>query len=78
MTKDIFAPFGGIMTEEVGTITGEVTLEPQVTPEGLVYLRVQYKGAAEWYKVSDTEIKVDPQDADAVEQAQQELLSRFG
>jgi hypothetical protein len=78
MTKDIQAPPGGVMTDEVGTITGDLTMKPEVSTDGTVCLRVQYTGAEEWYRVTDAEIKVDPHDANAVEQAQQELLSRFG
>ncbi len=78
MTKDIVAPPGGVMTDEVGAVTGDLTLEPIADTDGTVCLRVQYKGADEWYKVTDAEIKVDPNNADAVEQAKQDLLSRFG
>ena len=71
MTKDIVAPPGGVMTDEVGTVTGDLTLEPIADADGTVCLRVQYKDADEWYKVTDAEIKVDPNDANAVEQAKQ-------
>ncbi|GIH09013.1 hypothetical protein Rhe02_70800 [Rhizocola hellebori] len=72
------APPGGVMTDEVGNVTGDLTLEPVVGDDGTVCLRVQYKGADEWYTVTDAQLKVDRQDANAVEQAQQELLNRFG
>jgi hypothetical protein len=78
MTKDIVAPPGGVMTDEVGNVTGDLTLQPVASDDGTVCLRVQYKGADEWYRVTDAEIKVDPNDANAVEQAKQDLLSRFG
>jgi hypothetical protein len=76
MTKDIVAPPGGVMTDEVGTVTGDLTLEPFVDGE-TVRLRVQYKGADEWYTITDTAVMVDPADQDAVERASDELLSRF-
>jgi hypothetical protein len=76
MTKDIVAPPGGVMTDEVGVVTGDLTLEPILDGES-VRLRVQYKGADEWYKVTDAAIKVDPGDEAAVDRASNELLARF-
>lgn len=76
MKKDIVAPPGGVMTDEVGVVTGELTLETVVGPDCVVSLRVQYKDAAEWYKVTDAEIKVD--DPAKVAEAEQALLDRFG
>lgn len=78
MTKDVVAPPGGVMTDEVGTITGELTLEPKIGSDGTVRLRAQYKGAEEWYTVTGAQIKVpDPGDGAAVDRAAQDLLSRF-
>lgn len=48
MTKDIIAPPGGVMTDEVGVVTGELTLATEVEGDRVVTLRVQYKGADEW------------------------------
>lgn len=76
-TKDLTAPPGGIMTDEVGTITGDVTLRPEVSPAGDVSLQVQYKGADEWYRVTGAHLKVDPANADAVSHAEEELLNRY-
>jgi hypothetical protein len=76
MTKDIVAPPGGVMTDEVGAVTGDLTLAPFVDGNA-VKLRVQYKGADEWYVVSDTAVTVDPNDKEAVERASDELLARF-
>lgn len=78
MTVDVMAPRGGVMTDEVGTVTGELTLEPKVEGDGTVRLRVQYKGAEEWYTVTGAQIKVpDPADPAAVDRAAQDLLNRF-
>lgn len=76
MTKDIVAPPGGVMTDEVGAVTGDLTLAPFVDGDH-VKLKVQYKGADEWYIVTDTAIPVDPADEGAVERASSELLARF-
>lgn len=39
------------MTDEVGVVTGELTLRTELTG-GQVVLRVQYKDADEWYSVT--------------------------
>jgi hypothetical protein len=49
--KDITAGPGGVMTEEVGVITGALTLRTELSDGGEATLRVQYKGADEWYTV---------------------------
>jgi hypothetical protein len=51
--SDFPAKPGGIMTDEVGVITGEVTLATEVDDAGGVVHRVQYKDADEWYTVTD-------------------------
>ncbi|GLH97732.1 hypothetical protein Pa4123_30070 [Phytohabitans aurantiacus] len=50
-TSDITAGPGGVMTDEVGVVTGELTLRTELS-EGQVTLRVQYKDADEWYAVT--------------------------
>lgn len=78
MTKDIVAPPGGVMTDEVGTVTGDLTLAPEVAPDGTITLKVQYKDADEWYQVTDATVKVsDPANQQEVEQAVNDLLNRF-
>lgn len=64
------------MTDEVGVVTGDLTLETAVGQDNTVTLRVQYKGADEWYHVSDARIKAS--DAADVPSAEQTLLGRFG
>ncbi|GAA4980082.1 hypothetical protein HD597_011884 [Nonomuraea thailandensis] len=48
--SNVVAGPGGVMTEEVGVITGEVTVRTVVVGE-LVTVRVQYLDADEWYEV---------------------------
>ncbi|MCW6004098.1 hypothetical protein K1W54_05805 [Micromonospora sp. CPCC 205371] len=50
-TSDITAGPGGVMTDEVGVVTGELTLRTELSG-GQVTLRVQYKDADEWYTVT--------------------------
>lgn len=42
---------GGVMTEEVGAITGELELATRLSREGLLEAAVRYAGADEWYTV---------------------------
>jgi hypothetical protein len=57
---DIVAPPGGVMTDEVGVITGELTLRTELT-DGQAVLRVRYRDADEWYRVSGVAAKLaDP------------------
>ncbi len=51
MTTDIVAGPGGVMTDEVGVVTGELTLRTE-TADGKITVRVQYREADEWYTVT--------------------------
>jgi hypothetical protein len=44
------------MTDEVGVVTGDLTLRSELRG-GAYVLMVQYKGAAEWYHVTGTKIQ---------------------
>ncbi|MDG4794436.1 hypothetical protein [Micromonospora sp. WMMD1082] len=50
-TTDIVPGPGGVMTDEVGVVTGELTLRTDFA-DGQVSLHVQYKDADEWYAVT--------------------------
>ncbi|QOC89902.1 hypothetical protein D0Q02_07775 [Micromonospora craniellae] len=50
-TTDIVPGPGGVMTDEVGVVTGELTLRTDLA-DGRVTLHVQYKDADEWYAVT--------------------------
>lgn len=54
---------GGVMTEEAGTVTGELELLCRPGASGLDVL-VRYAGADEWYTVSGGPVRVqgDPDD----------------
>ncbi|ROT27986.1 hypothetical protein EF879_22365 [Micromonospora sp. HM5-17] len=75
-TTDITAGPGGVMTDEVGVVTGELTLRTELR-SGQVVLRVQYKDAAEWYVVTGGRATLaDPADLDAVHAIAVGLLNR--
>ena len=76
LTTNIVAGPGGVMTDEVGVVTGELTLRTEVA-DGKVTLRTQYLEADEWYTVTGGTTTVhDPADAAAVHQVAVGLLNR--
>jgi hypothetical protein len=74
-TSDVNAP-GGVMTDEAGVITGELTVRSELAGDR-VTLHVQYKDAEEWYVVTDGSVTLkDPADLDAVHSLTVALLHR--
>jgi hypothetical protein len=70
---------GGVMTEEVGTVTGDLNLRTEATLDGQVVLRVQYLGAEEWYTVAGGRYRLaNPARAGQLHQAAVDLLTRGG
>ncbi|MFG2048417.1 hypothetical protein ACGFIW_13440 [Micromonospora sp. NPDC048935] len=75
-TSDIVPGPGGVMTDEVGVVTGDLTLRTEYA-DGKVTLRVQYKDADEWYAVTGTSVALaDPAGLDAVHGVAVGLLHR--
>ena len=73
---DIEPPPDGVMTEEVGVVTGPLTLRSDLVGD-VVTLWVQYREADEWYRVTGGETRlVDPADLDAVHAIAVGLLNR--
>jgi len=54
LTTNLVAKAGGVMTDEVGAVTGELTLRTELDEDGAVRVLVQYLGADEWYRVTDS------------------------
>jgi hypothetical protein len=52
-TSDVTAGPGGVMTDEVGVVTGELTVVTTAADGGGYTVKVQYKDADEWYAMSD-------------------------
>lgn len=76
-TADIKPGPGGVMTDEVGVVTGDLTLRTEVDDARSVVLRVQYKDAAEWYAVTGARATLaDAKDVDAVHAIAVALLHR--
>ncbi|SCL21291.1 hypothetical protein GA0070616_2259 [Micromonospora nigra] len=75
-TTDVVPGPGGVMTDEVGVVTGELTLRTEYA-DGQVTLRVQYKDADEWYAVTGGRAPLaDPAGLDAVHTVAVGLLNR--
>ena len=65
-TTDITAGQGGVMTDEVGVITGELTLRTELSGDQAT-VHAQYREADEWYAVTGAKTTLkDPADLDAV------------
>jgi hypothetical protein len=76
-TTDIKAGPGGVMTDEVGVVTGDLTLRTEADHTHHVAVEVQYKDAAEWYSVTGAKATLaDPKDIDAVHRIAVALLNR--
>ncbi|SNT64949.1 hypothetical protein SAMN05421812_11934 [Asanoa hainanensis] len=74
--SDLTAGPGGVMTDEVGVVTGDLTLRTELK-DGQVALKVQYKDADEWYAVTGGKAALkDPADLDAVHAIALALLNR--
>ena len=76
LTTDITAGPGGVMTDEAGVVTGDLTIRTEYA-DGRVSVRVQYKEAAEWYTVTGAAAPLaDPAGAAAVHSIVVGLLNR--
>jgi hypothetical protein len=48
---------GGVMTDEVGAVTGELEIATRLDAENL-YVSVRYSGADEWYTVTGSPVSL--------------------
>jgi hypothetical protein len=76
-SSDITAGPGGVMTDEVGVVTGDLTVRTEASEKGDVVVHVQYKDAAEWYTITGARAHLaDGQDVDAVHTIVTGILNR--
>jgi hypothetical protein len=67
---------GGVMTDDVGVITGDLELRTTLT-DGAVTVEVRYEGADEWYRLSASDCRLaDDKDHEAVHHALLGVLNR--
>ncbi|PRY32646.1 hypothetical protein [Umezawaea tangerina] len=68
---------GGIMTDDVGVITGELELRTVLAEDGSVRAEVRYEGADEWYALTGGACALkDPEDLSAVHELLVGVLNR--
>ncbi|MFE4492440.1 hypothetical protein ACFRKD_08260 [Streptomyces niveus] len=48
------------MTDEVGVITGDLTLTTTPRPDGSATVLIQYTGAEEWYTLTGSPLPIPP------------------
>jgi hypothetical protein len=51
---------GGAMTDEVGVITGDLTIATSLRPDGRAHIAIQYTGAEEWYTLTGSPAPLPP------------------
>ncbi|GGN45812.1 hypothetical protein [Streptomyces fuscichromogenes] len=51
---------GGAMTDEVGVITGDLTITTTARPDGLADIAAEYTGAEETYTLTGSPVPVPP------------------
>ena len=56
--SSIFTATHGVMTEEVGVISGELELVTSCDEKGDLTLRITYVGAEEWYTLPGKEYRL--------------------
>jgi hypothetical protein len=76
-TTDIKAGPGGVMTDEAGVVTGDLTLRTELDAGKEATVHVQYKDADEWYTVTGGHCTLAAaEDVDAVHTLAVGLLNR--
>ncbi|MFD9302142.1 hypothetical protein ACFWCB_05470 [Streptomyces sp. NPDC060048] len=60
LTSHVKAGPGGAMTDEVGVITGDVSVTTEAGPDDMVQVRIQYTGAEEWYTLTGSPAPLPP------------------
>ncbi|TKD72190.1 hypothetical protein [Pseudalkalibacillus hwajinpoensis] len=75
--SSIFTASNGVMTEEVGVISGELELRTSCDEEGNLSLRITYVGAEEWYTLPGKEYRLhDVRDHEVVHRLLVSVLER--
>ncbi|MGB8000311.1 MAG: hypothetical protein WCF60_09530 [Anaerobacillus sp.] len=75
--SSIFTATHGVMTEEVGVISGELEMVTSCDKEGDLTLRITYAGAEEWYTLPGKEYRLhDVRDHEVVHRLLVSVLER--
>ncbi|MFE7214519.1 hypothetical protein ACFU93_32160 [Streptomyces sp. NPDC057611] len=78
LVDDVKAGPGGAMTDEVGVITGELTVATSLLPDGRVGIAIQYTEADEWYTLTGSPVPVPPEGLAALHEQVLERVQRGG
>ncbi|WP_190822239.1 hypothetical protein [Saccharopolyspora pogona] len=77
LTSIFTATPDGVLTNEVGVITGELELRTTCTDDGALRLAIRYVGATEWYTVRGENYRLhDPRDHEVVHRLLVNVLHR--
>jgi len=67
----------GVMTNEVGILTGELELHTTCSPDGTLRLAIRYVGAGEWYTIHGHDYRLhDPRDHSVIHHLRVNVLQR--
>ncbi len=73
----VFTATHGVMTTEVGVISGELELKTSCNEQGILNLAITYVGAAEWYTLPGEEYQLhDPRDHEVIHRMLTKVLER--
>lgn len=75
---DVEAGRGGAMTDEVGVVTGELTVSTTLRPDGRADVAVQYTGAEEWYVLTGSPVPLPPAGLEALHRDVLDRVRRGG
>ncbi|MFY4773718.1 hypothetical protein [Metabacillus sp. RGM 3146] len=75
--SSIFTATHGVMTTEVGVISGELELRTTCDDDGALTLAITYVGAAEWYTLPGEDYRLhDPRDHEVIHRMLATVLER--
>ncbi|MGY3206289.1 hypothetical protein [Streptomyces sp. TE5632] len=78
LVDEVMAGPGGAMTDEVGVITGELTVATRLLPDGRAGIAIQYTDADEWYTLTGSPAPVPPDGVAALHAQVLERVRRGG
>ncbi|MEV4183780.1 hypothetical protein AB0J28_20365 [Streptosporangium canum] len=69
--SEVVAGPGGVMTQDVGVVTGELTIRTEAASDDAqtAQVQVQYTGAEEWYTLTGSPISLAGRSVEQVHQA---------
>ncbi|GAA4890134.1 hypothetical protein ACFPM3_19650 [Streptomyces coeruleoprunus] len=66
LRSEVTAGRGGAMTDEVGVVTGDLTVITARAADGLAHITVAYTGAEESYTLTGSPVPVPPDGVEAL------------